>query len=81
MKILVIRFSSLGDCILLCPLLEHVKRAGAEDVVVLTKRTYADIFACSTGADRVLALDSGAGPGAVWRLAGEFRGAGYHVLD
>jgi heptosyltransferase II len=81
MKVLVVRFSSLGDCILLCPLLEHLKRAGAEEVVVLTKRAYADIFASATGVDRVVALDPSGGTGALWRIAAEFRNAGYTVID
>ncbi|HEX6791935.1 MAG TPA: hypothetical protein VF247_11545, partial [Candidatus Krumholzibacteria bacterium] len=81
MKYLVIRFSSLGDCILLCPLLEHLKQRGAVEVVVLTKRAYADVFACATGATRVVALDHGAGPGALWRIADEFRRGDYTILD
>jgi heptosyltransferase-2 len=81
MKFLVIRFSSLGDCILLCPLLAHLEQSGAEEVVVLTKRAYAEIFANATGVDRVVALDKSAGAGALWRLAGEFRDRGYTILD
>ena len=81
MKFLVIRFSSLGDCVLLCPLLEYLKRTGAEEVVVLTKRAYAPLFASATGVDRVVALDSGGGAAALWRIAGEFRGRGYTILD
>ena len=59
MKVLVIRFSSLGDCVLLCPLLAHLKRAGADQVVVLTKRAYAGLFAFAQGVDRVIAIDPG----------------------
>lgn len=81
MKFLVIRFSSLGDCVLLCPLLEYLKRAGAEEVVVLTKRAYAELFSSATGVDRVIALDKGAGAGTLWRIASEFRGRGYTILD
>jgi len=81
MKYLVIRFSSLGDCVLLCPLLEHLKAGGAEEVVVLTKRAYAGLFASAAGVDRVVALDSHAGTGTLWRLAGEFRGRDYTVID
>jgi heptosyltransferase-2 len=81
MKYLVIRFSSLGDCVLLCPLLEHLKASGAEEVVVLTKRAYAGLFASATGVDRVVALDRGAGVGALWRLAGEFRNRDYAICD
>lgn len=81
MKFLVIRFSSLGDCILLAPLLGHLKQSGAEEVVVLTKRAYADIFACTDGVDRVVALDRPAGAGTLWRMAGEFRDRDYTVID
>jgi heptosyltransferase-2 len=81
MKFLVIRFSSLGDCVLLCPLLDCLKRSGAEEVVVLTKRAYAPLFASATGADRVVALDSRGGAAALWRIAGEFRNRGYTIID
>jgi len=81
MKILVVRFSSLGDCVLLCPLVEHLKRAGAEEVVVLTKRAYAELFAAATGADRVLAIGQRDSTLALWRLAREFRGRDFVVVD
>ena len=81
MKFLVIRFSSLGDCILLCPLLDYLKRSGAEEVVVLTKRAYAGLFASATGVDRVVALDKSAGVASLWRTASEFRGRGYTIID
>src|SRR5262245_60483664 len=57
MNVLVIRFSSLGDCVLLCPLLDHLKRAGAGHVTVLTKRAYAGLFAFAGGVDRVIAIE------------------------
>ncbi len=60
MRVIVIRFSSLGDCVLLCPLLAHLKRAGAGEVVVVTKRAYADLFALADGVDRVVAIEPGA---------------------
>jgi heptosyltransferase-2 len=81
MKFLVIRFSSLGDCVLMCPLLDYLKRSGAEEVVVLTKRAYAPLFASATGVDRVVAMDKGAGIASLWRTASEFRGRGYTVID
>lgn len=80
MRILLVRFSSLGDCVLLCPLVEHFKRAGADEVVVLTKRAYAGLFASARGADRVVAVDGG-GPAELWRTAREFRGSGHAVVD
>jgi heptosyltransferase-2 len=81
MRILAIRFSSLGDCVLLCPLLERLKRAGAEEVAVLTRRDYADLFAAAAGADRVLAVDRRASPRQLWRIGREFRGRDWCVLD
>ncbi len=80
MKYLVVRFSSLGDCILLCPLVEHLKKSGADEVVVLTKRAYAGIFASATGVDRVVALNRSSRTAHLWRIAGEFRD-GYTVID
>jgi|GEM_PF-6475650 len=56
MKILVIRFSSLGDCVLLLPLLTHLKESGAKEVAVLTKNRYKEIFACARGVDRMILL-------------------------
>jgi ADP-heptose:LPS heptosyltransferase len=75
MRVLVIRFSSLGDCVLLCPLLAHLKRSGAEEVVVLTKRAYADLFAFAEGADRVLAIEPGTSLWGLVRIGRSFREA------
>lgn len=57
MKVVVIRFSSLGDCILLCPMLAHLKASGADEVVMVTKRAYAGLFAFAEGADRVTTIE------------------------
>ncbi len=81
MRLLVIRFSSLGDCVLLCPFLAHARRAGADDVVVLTKRAYAELFAAAEGANRVIAIDPGATPAALARIARAFRGPDDVVVD
>jgi heptosyltransferase-2 len=63
MRLLVIRFSSLGDCTLLCPFLDHVKQHGATEVTVVTKQVYAELFSAATGVDRIVALDTRGG----WR--------------
>jgi heptosyltransferase-2 len=82
MNVLVVRFSSLGDCVLLCPLLAHLKRAGAREVAVLTKRGYAALFACAEGVDRVVAIDSRATPFDLARIARGFRdGSDRVVID
>jgi heptosyltransferase-2 len=72
-RVVVVRFSSLGDCVLLCPLLAHLKRAGADEVVVVTKRAYAELFAFAGGADRVVAIGRSTSLAGVARLAREFR--------
>jgi heptosyltransferase-2 len=81
MKIILIRFSSLGDCILLCPLAAHMKASGAEEVTVVTKSAYAEIFAAATGVDRVVAFEPRGGLPGLLRIAGEYRGRGYRVID
>jgi heptosyltransferase-2 len=81
MNVFVIRFSSLGDCVLLCPLLERLKRSGLGEVVVLTKRTYADLFAAARGADRVVTIDEGATPADLVRVAGRWRARDRVVID
>lgn len=81
MRVLVIRFSSLGDCILLCPLLSSLKASGAEEVAVVTKRQYLEVFTATPGVDRVVALEGGAGPGGLRQVVGACRGREYVVVD
>ena len=81
MDFFVIRFSSLGDCVLLCPLLERLKRAGAGEVVVLTKRAHADLFAAARGVDRVVAIDDGSTLRDLVRIADEWRSRDAAVID
>ncbi len=81
MRLFVIRFSSLGDCVLLCPLLAHARRSGTDSVVVMTKRAYAELFAAADGVDRVIAIDSGTSPAALSRIAREFREPEDIVID
>lgn len=57
MKVVVIRFSSLGDCVLLCPMLAHLKASGANEVVIVTKRAYAGLFALAEGTDRITTIE------------------------
>lgn len=80
-KYLLIRFSSLGDCILLCPLAERIKRAGAAEVAVLTKPAYAALFASATGVDRVIVYEPRRGLRGLLRLAGRLRGDDYRLID
>ena len=49
MKVLVIRFSSLGDCVLLCPFLSHLHAHGADEVTIATKSAYAELFSACPG--------------------------------
>jgi heptosyltransferase-2 len=81
MKILLIRFSSLGDCILLCPLAAYLKSQGAVEVAVVTKRTYAELFSAATGVDRVIAFDPDGGIQGLFRIAADLRRRGFRVID
>jgi heptosyltransferase-2 len=56
MNTIIIRFSSLGDCILLCPFLHHLKANGAEKVTVVTKAEYVELFSAVAGVDKVIGL-------------------------
>jgi len=80
-KLLFIRFSSLGDCVLLCPLLAHARRSGAEEVVVLTKRAYADLFAAAEGVDRVIAIEPGTSVAHLLGVASALRATGHVIVD
>lgn len=80
MKTVVIRFSSLGDCTLLCPFLEHLKNHGAE-VSVVTKRAYVELFAAARGVRRVMAIDEHAGWRGLRQLAQTLRRGSYTVID
>jgi heptosyltransferase-2 len=81
MKFLIIRFSSLGDCILLCPLAEYLKSQGAVEVTVVTKRAYVELFAAARGVDRVVGFDPKSGLRGLLRTAAEYRDRGYRVID
>jgi heptosyltransferase-2 len=70
----------LGDCILLCPLLAHLKACGAE-VTVVTKTAYAELFAYARGADRVVAIDTRRGIASLESAARSLRGGDYDVID
>ncbi len=59
-KILVIRFSSLGDLVLLVPTLIGLKKAIPEARIdFLTKKRYAELFEGATFIDRLLTIESG----------------------
>ena len=81
MRILIIRFGSFGDCVLLCPLAAALKSAGAQEVTVVTKRAWAELFCAATGVDRVVALEPSGGLAALERIARSHRDRGYVVID
>ncbi len=58
-KILVVRFSSLGDAILTTAIFPSLKASWPEgEVVVLTKSVFADVFSNNPSIDRVIGFDS-----------------------
>jgi heptosyltransferase-2 len=81
MKIVVIRFSSLGDCTLLCPFLDHLKSHGATEIAVVTKRAYIELFAAVRAVDRIVAIDDKAGWRGLAQVVRSLRNRGYRVID
>jgi ADP-heptose:LPS heptosyltransferase len=58
-RILVIRFSSIGDIVLTTPVLRALKNQlhGGAEVHVLTKKKFASLFACNPNVDRVHSIE------------------------
>jgi heptosyltransferase-2 len=81
MRILVIRFSALGDCVLLCPFLRHLKTNGADEVSVITKTAYMELFAATRGVDRVIAMDEDAGARGLTQIVRAHRADGGVLID
>lgn len=81
MNIWVVRFGALGDCILLCPFLRHLKRKGAGEVTVVTKQAYLGLFAATTGVDRVVALGKKAGLRGLHQIARSRRPEDFVLAD
>ena len=77
----VLRFGALGDCILLCPFLRHLKENGVAEVTVVTKRCYVELFAATRGVDRVVAVDDKARGNGLQRVARAHRGENLVILD
>jgi heptosyltransferase-2 len=67
--------------VLLCPLAAHLRAHGAEEVAVVTKSAYAGLFAAAVGVGRVTAFDARGGIRALTRIADDYRGRGYRVID
>jgi heptosyltransferase-2 len=80
-NISVIRFGALGDCILLCPFLEHLKRTAAARVTVVTKRAYVELFSAARGVDRIVAIDRKAGLRGLRQAIRSHRGNDVTVID
>lgn len=79
-KVMAIRFSSLGDCILLLPTLLHMKEKGAEEVAVITKRAFQEVFILG-GVDRVVSAGKGTGVNRIAGIVKRNLARGYTVVD
>ena len=64
LKVLVLRFSSIGDIVLTTPVLRALKRQAGAEVHVLTKQAFVGLLQPNPHVDRVWALGEG-GLGAV----------------
>jgi len=80
-QISVIRFGALGDCILLCPFLEHLKRTASARITVVTKRAYVELFSAARGVDRIVAIDEKAGYRGIRQAVRANRGDDVTVID
>mgnify|MGYP005837371905 CR=1 FL=1 len=56
-KILIIRFSSIGDIILTTPVIRCVKQQSGDEIHFLTYRKFADILVPNPYIDRIIAVD------------------------
>jgi heptosyltransferase-2 len=81
MNTIIIRFSSLGDCVLLCPFLNHLKASGAGEVTVVTKADYVALFSAVPGVDRVVGLGKKGGIRALLQIAQGQKGHESAVID
>jgi lipopolysaccharide heptosyltransferase II len=79
-NVLVVRFSSIGDVLLITPLLRALRRRHpASRITVLTKRIHAPLIDDNPNANEVIALEPG---DSLPPVASRIRSAGYtHLLD
>jgi heptosyltransferase II len=78
-KILIIRFSSLGDVILTTPLLPNLKARWPDcHITFLTKVQFASVFDNNPHVDSVLVMDSSRQP--FFQLAKEIKEHGYDII-
>lgn len=76
MKVLIVRFSSIGDIVLTTPVIRAVRQLGAE-VHYLTKRSFQGILEANPGVGKVFAIDK-----KVQEVRAELQREGYdYVLD
>lgn len=79
-KILVLRFSSLGDLILIIPLLAALKKSfSGGEIHLATKESYRELFARSPLVDRLHTLKE-SGLGALLRFRSALAKEHYHVI-
>jgi heptosyltransferase-2 len=80
-KISVIRFGALGDCILLCPFLDHLKKSSGAEITVVTKRAFVELFSAARGVDRIVAIERGSGLRGLRQVVQAHRGDDLTVVD
>jgi heptosyltransferase-2 len=79
--ILLIRFSSLGDLVLLTALVQALRDGlQGKKIHLVTKERYAPLFAADPRIDRISLLPDDGGPGAMLRLWRSLRGVEYGTL-
>lgn len=69
-KVLVIRFSSLGDVVLASAVIEALHRIPGNRITLLTRASYAPVFADDPRLDRLVVISGGESPRVIAALAG-----------
>jgi heptosyltransferase-2 len=81
-KILIIRFSSIGDILLTTPALRALRRWSPEaEIHFVLKREFADLLQENPNIDRIVPWDPSTGPAGLFRLGGQLRGHYDLVVD
>ncbi len=80
-RVLIVRFSSLGD-VVKCTALPRLIKARYPDchITFLTAAAYRELLQDHPSVDRVLGIERGAGPGELLALARQLRREGVHLL-
>lgn len=80
-KILIVRFSSLGDIVLITPVIRSLKMTYPQaQISLVTKKEFADLIQFIPQLDQVIIFDPGDGLKGLWRLIKRVRAEEFDLL-